>query len=116
MAETFSVFTFIPLDLVHLYVKILPWIELVIALGLILGIFLRFFSAVSILMILSFILANALFLYYGLLDACPKCFGELLALKIPYAIGIDLLMLGMAIFIFLKGGRGFTLKLRQRKA
>ena len=33
IAEAFSVFTFIPLDFIHLYVELLPWIELFLALA-----------------------------------------------------------------------------------
>ncbi len=108
MAETFNVFTLIPLDLIHLYVRLVPWIELVLALGLILGIFLTFFSTASILVILSFLLANGLFAYYGFSDHCSNCFGQLLELKLFHAIGIDLLMLGIAVWILLKGDIGLT--------
>ena len=108
MAETFNVFTFIPLDWIHTYVRLVPWIELFLALGLILGIFLSFFSAMSILIIFSFLLANVLFAYYGFSDHCSNCFGELLQLKIFHAMAIDLLMLGLAAFIFLKKGVGLT--------
>jgi uncharacterized membrane protein YphA (DoxX/SURF4 family) len=110
MAETFSVFNFIPLDLIHLYVRVLPWIELILACGLILGVFLKFFSGASILMIISFLLANALFAYYGFLSHCPKCFGDLLELKLPQAIGLDLLMLGIAVWIFLSSGFKFNFR------
>jgi hypothetical protein len=74
----------------------------------ILGLFLRFFSAVAILIIFSFLLANVLFAYYGFSDHCSNCFGELLQLKIFHAIAIDLLMLGLAAFIFLRKGVGLT--------
>lgn len=115
MAETFNVFLFIPLDWIHAYVRILPWIELVLAIGLILGIFLRFFSAASILVICSFILANALFAYYGYLDTCQKCFGEFLTLRLPHALALDFLMLGLAVWIFLKADRGMSLDAWRRK-
>lgn len=115
MAETFSVFVFIPLDLIHLYVRLLPWIELVIACGLVLGLFLRFFSGAAILMIMSFIIANCMFAYYGYLDHCAKCFGELLALKLPHAIALDLLMLAMAVWIFWKGDMGISLDSWRRR-
>lgn len=108
MAETFNVFTFIPLDWIHTYVRLVPWIELLLALGLILGIFLRFFSTMSILIVFSFLLANVLFAYYGFSDHCSNCFGELLQLKIFHAIAIDVLMLGIAVWIFLKGDIGMT--------
>ena len=108
MVETFNVFTFIPLDLIHTYVRLVPWIELFLALGLILGIFLRVFSAMSILIICSFLLANFLFAYYGFSSHCSNCFGELLQLKIFHAIAIDLVMLGLAVFIFLKKGIRLT--------
>ena len=117
MAETFNAFPFIPLDLIHLYVEILPWIELLLALGLVLGIFLKFFSAASILVIASFLLANGLFAYYGFSSHCSNCFGQLLELNLPQAIGIDLLMLGIAIWIFLRGDIGMTVDhWRLRKA
>lgn len=108
MAETFNVFPFIPLDLIHLYVELVPWIELLLAVGLVLGFFLKFFSASSILVIASFLFANGLFAYYGFSSHCSNCFGQLLELNLPQAIGTDLLMLGIAIWIFLKGDIGMT--------
>ena len=117
MAEAFIVFSFIPLDLIHGYVWLVPWIELFLALGLILGIFLRFISALSILVVFSFLLANFLFAYYGFSEQCSNCFGELFHLKIFHAIAIDLLMLGIAIWIFLRGDIGMSLDhWRLRKA
>lgn len=117
MAEAFNVFPFIPLDLIHLYVAAVPWIELFLALGLVFGLFLKFFSAASILVIASFLFANGLFAYYGFSDHCADCFGKLLELNLPQAIGIDLLMLGIAIWIFLKGDIGMTVDhWRLRKA
>jgi uncharacterized membrane protein YphA (DoxX/SURF4 family) len=116
IAETFSVFPFIPLDLIHLYVEVLPWIELFLALGLVLGIFLHFFSAASILVIASFLFANGLFAYYGFSSHCSNCFGQLLELKLPQAIGIDLLMLGIAVWLFLSGDIGISVDHWLRKS
>jgi uncharacterized membrane protein YphA (DoxX/SURF4 family) len=108
MAETFNIFTFIPLEGIHAYVRLVPWIELFLAVGLIAGIFLRFFSGFSILIVCSFLLANVLFAYYGYSDHCSNCFGELLQLKIFHAMAIDLLMLALAVAIFLQKGIGLT--------
>lgn len=116
MAETFNVFPFIPLDLIHLYVEILPWIELFLALGIVLGLFLKFFSASSILVIASFLIANGLFAYYGFSSHCSNCFGQLIELNLPQAIGIDLLMLGIAVLIFFRGDSGMSIDHWLRKA
>ena len=103
IAEAFSVFTFIPLDFIHLYVELLPWIELFLALAIIFGIFLRFFLVLSFCVIASFLLANGLFAYYGFSSHCSNCFGKLIELNLPEAIAIDLLMLFIAAWIFFKG-------------
>lgn len=101
MIETFSVFTFIPLDGIHWYGRLLPWIGLIVSPFLILGFFLRFSSAIVSLMIFSFLSANSIFLYtVGIPCACM---GNILQV-LPYVIIFDALLLGMAVWVFINGG------------
>lgn len=101
MIETFSFLTFIPLDLIHLYAVAVPWIELIVSTFLILGCFLRFFSAITSLMILSFLISNSIFLYF--IGVPCACMGNILPI-LPYVIAFDALLLGMAIWVFVNGG------------
>jgi uncharacterized membrane protein YphA (DoxX/SURF4 family) len=103
MIETFSFFTFIPLDLIHLYAVAVPWIGLIVSPFLILGLFLRPISAITSLMILSFLIANSIFLYF--IGVPCACMGNILPV-LPYVIVFDALLLGMAIWIFINGGGG----------
>ena len=101
MIETFSVFAFIPLDGIHWYGRLLPWIGLIVSPFLILGFFLRFFSAIVSLIISSFLISNSIFLYsVGIPCACM---GDILQV-LPYVIAFDALLLGMAICVFINDG------------
>lgn len=107
MAEALTAIAFIPLDLVHFYVRILPWIELAIASFLLFGLFSRIFSGLCVLMVTSFITSNAISIYYSF-DACSNCFGALLKLNLPQALAIDIIMLGIAVWIFVKRDVGIS--------
>ncbi len=109
IAGYLGVFKFIPLELVRSYVEVLPWIELVIGFCLILGVFSRLFAAVSIVVVVSFIIGNSVVLYqnwllhHNLTGPCPGCFGDVVKLNILGALALDVLMVGMALPILLKG-------------
>lgn len=100
MIETLSIFTFIPLDWIHWYGRSLPWIGLIVSPFLILGLFLRFISAITSLMIFSFLISNSIFLYFGIPCACM---GDILKV-LPYVIAFDALLLGMGLWVFINGG------------
>lgn len=105
MIETFSFFTFIPLELIHLYTVAVPWIELIVSPFLILGLFLRLISAITSLLIFNFLIANSIFLYF--IGVPCACMGNILPV-LPYVIAFDALLLGMAIWVLVSGG-GFRL-------
>jgi len=100
MIETLSIFTFIPLEGIHWYGRLLPWIGFIISPFLILGFCLRFASAITIFIISGFLISNSIFLHFGI--PCV-CMGDVLQV-LPYAIAFDVLLLGMAIWVFVNGG------------
>ena len=68
--------------------------------ALFLGFRLRIASAAAIVMLAGFLIANSLFLSFGIPCACM---GDILQV-LPYAIAFDVLLLGMAIWVFVNGG------------
>jgi uncharacterized membrane protein YphA (DoxX/SURF4 family) len=100
MVESFSIFTFIPLEGIHWYGRLLPWIGFIVSPFLILGLCLRFVSAITIFIISGFLISNSIFLHFGIPCACM---GDILQV-LPYAIAFDVLLLGMAIWVFVNGG------------
>ena len=111
MAETLSVFLFIPLDLIHSYVRILPWLEGILAVLILVGIATRIVSAVLFLVLIGFIVSNGLFLYYGMTDVCC-CFGDLASMRLPVALLLDIVMLGATALLLVWGGGKMTLDTR----
>jgi len=100
LGRTYSIFSFIPLDVFYWHGRLLPWIGLIISPFLILGLFLRFVSAFASLMISSFLISNFIFLFFVVPCACMVDTLWFL----PYAIAFDALLLGMAIWVFVSGG------------
>jgi uncharacterized membrane protein YphA (DoxX/SURF4 family) len=103
MAETLNVFIFIPLTWIHFYVSALPWLELAIALFILLGLYQRIFAALFVMMVITFILSNGAFLYYDKLSSCHCCFGDLASLKLPEALALDVMMLAAGVWLVCKG-------------
>ncbi len=98
-----GLFLWLPYKLVSAYMAVLPWVEAVLGTFLVLGLFPRVCSAISIPIVLSFIGANAV-LFRGALGAheeCPDCFGMLYVLSHELALVIDILMLAVAVLIVL---------------
>jgi len=89
----------LPDSLAQVYGLVLPWAELFIGCALVLGVFSRFASALSILLIISFIIASAYALFHSLEDSCG-CFGQLISLSHPVALAIDAVMLLMAVPLY----------------
>lgn len=82
----------------------LPWIELVIGGYLILGIFVKPSAIVTILMSITFLIANISSIIRG--DSyCPNCFGELVPLTVVQAITIDVLVILAAILLLIFSGK-----------
>ena len=90
----------LPFSLAHLYASALPWLEIAIGSCLILGLFTRLFSLVSLPIIVSFIVANVMVLVRNLgLEECG-CGGELITMTFKEALVIDALLLIGAVLIF----------------
>ena len=89
----------LPYNLAELYGLVLPWAELIIGCMLVLGLFIRFASAVSALMIISFIVAccyAVLGQSTGMNNLCG-CFGETMPLSHTHALAIDIPMLAISL-------------------
>ncbi|MCD4717876.1 MAG: DoxX family membrane protein [Desulfobacterales bacterium] len=106
MAETLNVFIFIPLTWIHFYVSALPWLELTIALFILLGLYQRIFAALFVMMVITFIISNGVFLYYDNLSSCHCCFGDLASLKLPESLALDVMMLAAGLWLVCKGQNG----------
>lgn len=90
----------LPDSLARFYGSIVPWAELFIGCALVLGIFSRFISALSIPLIVSFIVANVYGLFHPVADICG-CFGPVISLSHPASLAIDAVMLLMAVSLLL---------------
>jgi thiol-disulfide isomerase/thioredoxin/uncharacterized membrane protein YphA (DoxX/SURF4 family) len=91
----------LPDSLAHLYGLLVPWIELAIGSLLILGLFSRMAAAISIALTFSFIVANIYGLIRGTEDSCG-CFGQVIPLDHSQSLGLDVLMLLMAVPLILR--------------
>lgn len=96
-----SNYSIIPKAISHTFGLVFPWVELVIGCLLVLGIFLRLASSLSIILITGFIVTNAFALTQ---DNSCGCFGQTIYLSHQEALIIDIIMLAMAIIpLFFKG-------------
>lgn len=93
--DTVIGYDILPHSLAEFYGTVLPWAELFIGCCLVLGIFSTFASAISLPLIVSFIVASVYGLVRPVGDTC-SCFGELVSLSYSQAIIIDVVMLLMA--------------------
>lgn len=97
----------LPDSLAQLYGLVVPWAELFIGCCLILGVFTRFASAVSIPLTVSFVVASAYGLFHPVEGGCG-CFGELISLSHPVSLVLDATMLAIAFLLLLgKAGERF---------
>lgn len=79
----------LPYPLAYILGTILPWLELVLGLLLILGLFPRLVAGLALPLIVSFMVANGLSLYRGEI-VCHSCFGEIvIAIPTPLALVVD---------------------------
>jgi len=100
MVETFSVFSFLPLDWIHIYASFLPWLQGAIALALFLGFRIRIASAAAVVMLAGFLIANSLFYSFGIPCACM---GQNFLLVLRYAVAFDLVLIAMATWLIVRG-------------
>ena len=97
----------LPIGLAEFYASALPWAELFIGCSLVLGIFSLFASALSIPLIVSFLIANIYSFFHSVEDPCG-CLGKLVVLSHPVALTIDLVMLLVAwLLLFHQDKAGF---------
>jgi len=90
----------LPDILAQLYGIIVPWLELFIGCALVLGVFSRLASAVSIPLIISFIVASSYRLVNPAGGGCG-CFGEVITLSYPVSLTLDAVMLLTALLLLL---------------
>jgi len=106
--EVVMAYKILPLSLAKPYTSALPWLEIAIGSCLILGLFTRLFSLVSIPIIASFIAGNVIALSYSLSEGCG-CFGELITVSHKGALVIDALLLIGVLLIFFQRRHFMTL-------
>ncbi len=109
--EIMMPYKILPLSLAHAYASVLPWLEITIGACLILGLFTRVFSLVSVPIIASFIVANAWILSLDPGGGC-RCFGEFVTIDYKVALIIDALLLIGALLIFFQQKHFITLDFR----
>ncbi len=93
----------LPEALARAFAAVLPWIEMVVACLLIVGLATRYAAVVAILISLSLIIANSVVLARGLNLECG-CFGDLAALETRQAIIVDCVLLVTSFLILLRRG------------
>lgn len=108
----------LPWSLARAYGLVLPWLELTLGVLLILGFLTRLAAGVSILMLISFIVANGTAVYTHDIAGCG-CFGfeyygtygtgYLTFIKVSDALAIDVVMVLMALAILMYGSGRWSL-------
>jgi putative oxidoreductase len=97
-------FNLLPQPLAEAYALTLPWVELLTGSYLTLGILLRPSAAVTILMGISFMVANVSAIVQGE-QFCASCFGEAFPLLVSQALALDVFIIIAASLLFMVGGR-----------
>ena len=83
------------------YAYVLPGFEVFLGAFLLLGLFLRISASVSILFIVSFIIAKIVAYARGLDITVCSCFGPAVPLLAPYSLALDFVLLALAFQILL---------------
>ena len=101
----------LPLNTTEVYGLLLPWVELIIGCLLVLGIFVRLASAISLAMVFSFIIASL----YAMLGFSAEtnnlcgCFGAAMPLSHTQSLSIDILMLLISFTLLMRPSRLLSL-------
>lgn len=90
-------YSILPVSMSRAYAYALPWVEIIVGFCLILGIFPRFFSIISVLLVVSFIIGNVTGLNNSL--DCG-CFGTFVEINHPGALAIDAVLLAGSVVVF----------------
>lgn len=85
----------LPVGLGDLFGTVLPWVELSVGFCLVLGIFPTFAAIVSILMTLSFVVANVASFFKDVGEACG-CLGSLINMSHTTSLVVDFVMLSVS--------------------
>lgn len=94
----------LPDTLAEVYANALPWVELLVGVYLLLGILVRPGALVTLLLGISFLIANTSALIDG--DSkCGSCFGDTFTLPLWLAFTLDTLLLGAAALLLKLGDR-----------
>jgi thiol-disulfide isomerase/thioredoxin/uncharacterized membrane protein YphA (DoxX/SURF4 family) len=88
----------LPEGFARLYGWIIPWVELFVGCSLVLGVFIRLISVLSLPLTLSFVVASSYALANGAGGTCG-CFGNFINLSHSLSLTIDGVMLLMAIVL-----------------
>jgi len=94
----------LPYSLAQIYAFALPGVEVAVGLLLVLGLFLRFSAAVSILITISFVIAKSVALAQGMGIAPCWCFGPARPLMVTQSLALDFVMLALACQILFHRG------------
>ena len=99
----------LPHALATAYANALPWIEILVGVYLLLGVLIRPSAVVTILLGISFMIANITSLVRGD-QQCGRCFGDVITLPVGQALTIDIFLLIAAVVLLVAGGASmFTL-------
>jgi uncharacterized membrane protein YphA (DoxX/SURF4 family) len=102
-------YNLLPDALATAYANALPWVELLVGVYLLLGILVRPGALVTILMGISFMVANIKSLVRGD-EQCGHCFGDTIVLPVGQALTIDIFLLIAAAILMVAAGKSlFTL-------
>ena len=104
LIEAINEYNMLPQQLATAYGHVLPYLEIVIGVLLVLGLFLRVSAAASGLVVLSFSIAKIQAIARGLdIDSCG-CLGPTLHVLVGQSLAIDFLLLAAAVQIFFRQG------------
>ena len=98
----------LPVPLATAYAVTLPWVELIAGAYLILGILLRISAALTVLMGISYAVANVSAILSGE-QHCASCFGQSVSMPVAYSLAIDVLIVGASLYLTLRSNRSLTL-------
>lgn len=101
----------LPDALARVYAIMLPWVELFAGIALIFSIFTTAALVLSLLMAVSFAIANVYALSQGIGESCGNCFGQLIPLSLPAALVIDIMMIATAALLLLYKGKAASLNI-----
>ncbi len=96
----------LPFGMIYLVGEVLPWLELVLGVCFLLGLYPVIVSAISLPLISAFIALNIFNLQQGLASSCTSCFGNMLVISSRDAFIIDVFLL-LAALRLLTVGRHF---------